>query len=42
MLNLSQIESFYPENLRVNQRSLLREYLTIPLSTFTLVIVIIE
>ncbi len=27
MLNLSQIESFYPENLRVNQRSLLREYL---------------
>jgi hypothetical protein len=27
MLNLNQIESFYPENLRIYKRNLLREYL---------------
>ena len=27
MLNLKQIESFYPENLRIHKRNLLREYL---------------
>ena len=27
MLNLKQIETFYPENLRIFKRNLLREYL---------------
>ncbi|MFZ7134408.1 MAG: hypothetical protein ACOWWR_18840 [Eubacteriales bacterium] len=27
MLSLAQIESFYPENLRIYKRNLLREYL---------------
>jgi len=27
MLNLKQIESFYPENLRIYKKNLLREYL---------------
>jgi len=27
MLNLKQIESFYPENLRIHKKNLLREYL---------------